>query len=264
MKILAIGDPHAQLEKIKAMPLKGVDLILITGDLGKADLARQRFFENIEREKKGLPELEYTPEFNKKCFMEIYNSAMHVLRYVAKFGPTYFIFGNAEPTIPSTKKQMKELGKKLPLFPDEARKVPNVKIINNRVVNFKGVRIGGLEFFVDTNWVQEFKPNDYKKRMREAKKETEKARKILKRFKQVDILLHHQPPYGVLDKVGGHAPKHWHGKHAGSQAIRTYIKKYQPKYAFCGHIHEAEGKAKIGKTEVYNLGVAGYKIIEIK
>ena len=42
-----------------------------------------------------------------------------------------------------------------------------------------------------------------------------------------------------------------------------YIKKYQPKYVFCGHIHEGEGKAKIGKTEVYNLGVAGHKIINL-
>ena len=43
----------------------------------------------------------------------------------------------------------------------------------------------------------------------------------------------------------------------------SLIKKHQPKYVFCGHIHEAEGKAKIGKTEIYNLGVAGHKIINL-
>jgi Icc-related predicted phosphoesterase len=45
MKILAIGDPHGDLKKIKKIPIEGVDLILITGDLGKADLLRKRVFE---------------------------------------------------------------------------------------------------------------------------------------------------------------------------------------------------------------------------
>ncbi len=66
-------------------------------------------------------------------------------------------------------------------------------------------------------------------------------------------------PYGILDKVNGKfgAPKIWWGKHAGSKMILEYIKRYKPKYVFCGHIHEAVGKAKIGKTEVYNLGYNG-------
>ncbi|MBI2672765.1 hypothetical protein HYX19_00745 [Candidatus Woesearchaeota archaeon] len=59
------------------------------------------------------------------------------------------------------------------------------------------------------------------------------------------------------------APRHWHGKHAGSRLILDYIKRKQPKYSFCGHIHEAEGKKMIGKTQVYNLGVCGYKIVEL-
>ena len=44
-------------------------------------------------------------------------------------------------------------------------------MINNCVANFEGIRIGGLEYFVDTNWVREFKPSDYKDRLAKAKKE---------------------------------------------------------------------------------------------
>ena len=58
------------------------------------------------------------------------------------------------------------------------------------------------------------------------------------------------------------APKHWRGKHAGSKIILEYIKRKQPRYTFCGHIHEGEGSKMIGKTRVNNLGVCGYKIIE--
>ncbi|MCK5150087.1 hypothetical protein KAJ87_04140 [Candidatus Pacearchaeota archaeon] len=46
MKILVVGDPHGS-EKVKNISLKGIDLVLITGDLGKADLARKMAFENV-------------------------------------------------------------------------------------------------------------------------------------------------------------------------------------------------------------------------
>ncbi len=259
MKILAIGDPHGNMQKLRKIPMKGTDLILLTGDLGKADLARKKFFENIERKKQGLPEIEDTPEFQKKVDDEIYYSSIKVLRYCAKFAPTYFIYGNVEPyagTRPSKKR-------KTPWLPTEARKRRGVRIINNRVINFNGIRIGGLEYFTDVNWVQDFKPSDYKKRMKTAKKQTDKARRVLRWFNDVNILVCHQPPYELLDKVGSPAPKHWRGKHAGSKTILNYIKRNQPKYVFCGHIHESQGSKKLGKTKVYNLGVCGYKLINL-
>ena len=51
MKILAIGDPHGDIGKVRKIPFREVDLILLTGDLGKADLVRKRAFENIDRKK---------------------------------------------------------------------------------------------------------------------------------------------------------------------------------------------------------------------
>jgi Icc-related predicted phosphoesterase len=163
------------------------------------------------------------------------------------------------------KKDEKEFKIKLPYLKRGISKLNNFYRVKNVVRNVNGLRIGFLEYFVDTIWVQNFKPSDYIKRLNQSKKETIKAKKILKNFKKLDILICHQPPYGYLDKVSSryNPPKSWIGKHAGSKVILDYIKKYQPKYVFCGHIHEGEGKAKIDKTEVYNLGVAGYKIINL-
>ncbi|MFH1637150.1 MAG: metallophosphoesterase [Candidatus Woesearchaeota archaeon] len=265
MRIVAIGDPHGDLSKVKKIPLKNADLILLTGDLGSVNIARKMAFENIERERKGLPEKEYSPAQKKAGFMEPYNSTMELVKYLSKFAPIYTISGNVESPNYHTRKISKELGIKLPFLFNDLNAMKNVRVINNKIANFNGIRIGGLEYFMDTNWVQDFKPSDYKRKMIKAKKQTEKAKKILKWFNNVDILVCHQPPYGVLDKVGWKlAPKDWLGKHAGSKAILNYIKKKQPKYVFCGHIHEAKGMKKIGKTEVYNLGVAGYKAIEFK
>ena len=268
MKILSVGDPHGNLKKLKKIPKKNIDLVLCTGDLGKADLARKRLFENMELKKKGLPELPWDKKFNQAVSKEIYDSSIHVLKYFSKFAPTYSILGNVGTRMMYKRyieMDEKKQGFKVPNLRREMNKTKNFNYVKNILRNINGLKIGFLEWFTDTNWVQDFKPSNYKKEMKKAKKETEHANKILRGFGQLDILVCHQPPYGYLDKVSGKygAPKHFIGKHAGSKVILNYIKKYRPRYVFCGHIHEGEGKKRIGETEVYNLGVAGYKIIDL-
>jgi len=266
MKILAIGDPHGNLDKIKKIPIKNIDLILLTGDLGKADLARKHFFENIKREQTGLEKLEKSTAQTKAIYKEIYNSTISILAYLSKKAPTYLIEGNMEtPTISRIEKIEKKHNINFHKTKKQLKSISNFHLVKNNLRNIGKLKIGFLEYFTDTSYVKEFKPTNYKERMQEAKKETEKAKKILKRFElKIDILVCHQPPFGILDKVNfPGVPKNWLGKHAGSKTILKYIKKYQPKYVFCGHIHEGKGFKQIGKTKIYNLGTAGYKIIEI-
>ncbi|MBS7656477.1 MAG: metallophosphoesterase [Candidatus Bathyarchaeia archaeon] len=64
------------------------------------------------------------------------------------------------------------------------------------------------------------------------------------------VLISHSPPNGtLLDKTS-------FGHHVGSLSVRKYIEENQPSMVFCGHIHEAKGKEKIGKTLVVNPGPA--------
>lgn len=264
MKILAIGDPHGDISKLRKIPKKGIDLIILTGDLGKADLARQRFFENIERKKEGLEELEPDRDFRKTVHMEVHDSTLEVLGYLSRFAPVYTIQGNVGLfTDAQARNDSKKYGVKLPSTTRAMRKLGDVHLIKNRLRVLGDRRIGFLEYFTDTCWVREFKPTDYKKSMTKAKKQTDKARRVLGNFKDLDILVCHQPPYGYLDKVGAPAPMHWRGKHAGSKAVLDYIEKNQPPYVLCGHIHEGEGKTKIGNSEVFNLGVGGHVVLEI-
>jgi Icc-related predicted phosphoesterase len=267
MKILAIGDPHGDIEKIRKIPKKDVDTIIITGDLGKANYARKFYFENIKRKQQGLEELEYDGKICRNVYKEIYDSTIKVLSYLAKNTPTYSFLGNVGNHIikdSEVKKDEKKYNVKLPYLGKSIKKIDNFHLAVNVVRNINGLRVGFLEYFNDIFWDKEFGTKD-KKKIKKAKKETDKAKKILKNFGSLDILVCHQPPYGYLDKVSGKwgAPKNYWGKHAGSKVILDYVKKYQPKYVFCGHIHEGEGKTKIGKSEVYNLGVAGHKIINL-
>ena len=264
MKILVIGDPHGEVKKIKE---KGIDLVLITGDLGKATLARKHFFDNIKRKQEGILEKEYTKAERKAVVREIHDSTLSVLKFYSKIAPVYTLQGNVgiNGTV-GVKEEREKYGINVPNTRVQINKIRDVNLVKNRLRNLNGLRIGFLEYFVDTSWVKEFKPKDYDNKLREAKKETDKAKRILKGFNGLDILVCHQPPFGILDEVTGkyNPPKSWIGKHAGSKVILDYIKRAKPKYVFCGHIHEAKGKESIGETDIFNVGYNGdYLIVDI-
>jgi Icc-related predicted phosphoesterase len=67
------------------------------------------------------------------------------------------------------------------------------------------------------------------------------------------IAICHAPPYGtMLDRITNL-------RHAGSTAMRDFLRREQPRYFFCGHIHEAAGaQDKLGETSAMNVGRKGY------
>jgi len=259
MRILVVGDPHGILPK--KIP-KNVDLILIIGDLPKSDIAREIYLG------KKKEEIEFSKKDSmlwKKMHDEISSSLLNVARFFSRIAPTYSLLGNVGNTLDSrTKREGKKLRVKLTYIREELKKIKNFHIVKNRIRKIENLRIGFLEYFLDECWEKEFEGNR-RGRASRAVKETIKAKKVLEKFSEVDILICHQPPYGYLDKVNSKfVPKDWVGKHAGSKVVLDYIKKKQPRYVLCGHIHEGKGKAKIGKTEVYNVGSEGdYVLLKI-
>ena len=67
------------------------------------------------------------------------------------------------------------------------------------------------------------------------------------------VLVCHCPPLNTpLDRIRD-------GLHAGSSSIRQFIEDEQPRYFFCGHIHEAEGvRIQMGDTTAVNVGKRGF------
>jgi len=67
------------------------------------------------------------------------------------------------------------------------------------------------------------------------------------------ISICHAPPHGtMLDRITNL-------RHAGSRAVREFLRREQPRYFFCGHIHEAAGASeKLGETSAMNVGKKGY------
>jgi uncharacterized protein len=83
----------------------------------------------------------------------------------------------------------------------------------------------------------------------------DELRERLNQFSGLDplVLICHTPPKGTaLDRAG-------EGQHFGSVAIGEFITREQPRYFFCGHIHEAAGvHATLGRTQAWNVGKRGH------
>lgn len=266
MKLLILGDPHGKIPKNFDSIIKKnkIEVILCTGDLGNGDLARKFYLGKTNEE---VAKLRDNAKLEKKIWTEINNSAINVVKKLSQKTRVYSLLGNVgTQTDAQIKREEKKLRIKLPHLRREIEKQKNFHLVQNQIRNINGLKIGFLDYFTDDSWIKEFGEKD-KEKITHAKKGTQKSKRILNWFgkNKIDILVTHIPPYKILDKVNfPGAPKHWQGKHAGSKVVLEYIKKYQPKYVFCGHIHEAKGKAKIGKTTIINAGYNGdCEVIEI-
>jgi Icc-related predicted phosphoesterase len=63
-----------------------------------------------------------------------------------------------------------------------------------------------------------------------------------------DILITHGPPFGILDLT-------IHSKQVGCEDLLEIVTSLAPKTHLFGHIHEAYGKRKIGKTQYINASL---------
>jgi len=115
--------------------------------------------------------------------------------------------------------------------------------LHGEIVQHGGWNIGGLGY---SNRTPFNTPGEYTEEQLAAR---------LKPFHGVEnlVMICHCPPYGTtLDE----AQK---GKHFGSHSIRDFIAQQQPKWFFCGHIHEAWGRREaIVNSHCVNAGPKGY------
>jgi uncharacterized protein len=228
MKILALGDPHGTLPKNldKIISKNEIELIVCVGDIG---FVPKKPWLQEEWDKAGNIDEKYEKYIDK---IASYNLPVLTLR-----GDTYI-----------------EGGKKI------ADRI--LKKHKNVINKFTGEhKLNGQNFiFFDISFeLETIKPQNQRKffidKMRRNKNRESRLKKMLRENKN-SIIISHNPPYGVVDKI-------FNGKHVGSKILLNAIKMYSPKLVLCGHIHEARGKAKIGQTLVYNLGCRGdYAVVD--
>lgn len=235
MKIAFLSDLHGA--SIKDFNLDNADVILLNGDFSKADLIRRYWYEYKLKGKNWKKEI--SKEKVKEAEDEIIGSSKKILNSFGK-KPVYFVYGNVEKEDYHLEFNLKK----------------NVHNINQRIIKLNGIKIAGAQFIREKWWIDKYAPERYDSN-------ENKVKRFLEKLGKVDILLCHNPPYGYLDINNNPKTPQMMGKHHGSKLILEYIQRKQPKYCLCGHIHEAKGKTKIGKTIVINGGLEGFERILI-
>ena len=129
-------------------------------------------------------------------------------------------------------------------------KIPNVKNITDKKVEFQGKSIIGMNMTTCYNLpflAKRWERTTYNKRAENA---------YYSQFDYADIVLSHSPAFKLLDKTRSN-------EHIGSKALKKYLKLFSPKLLICGHVHEEKDKMiKHLNTTIYNVA-ASFRYISI-
>jgi len=252
MKILAIGDFHGKFPKKLEREAKKADLVLSIGDFGGSKKLLKIVFKHLHKGWWKVVEKKKAREY----ILEDYNSGKKVIRALNKIGvPVYTIHGNWDF---EGRKKERTGGVKVVNYSHLMKKMKNMNFLRKRIVNIKGMIVYAFGGYVIPDVALTKKGGHNKIKIKRFKKEYAKSKKQLfnKPGKNIDILLAHYPPYGYFDvvKYKGENPRN--GQHVGFKPYTQYIKKYKPKLFICGHMHEYQGKAKLGNTIIVSTGPA--------
>lgn len=226
MKILSLGDPHGKLPKNLDFVVKknNIKVIICIGEV---------FPIKRDNDNQGWADLRTGENIlNKICAYKIPTIIFKGNMFLSRGGVRYF------------RDLVKKYKKKYKNF--QYKRIGKLKIDGVNFILFDMIYEEHSHKFLSKYFTDKIKNDEREKRLNKLLNELENP-----------IVLSHAPPYGFVDKVHS-------GEHVGSKVLLKAIKKHQPKLVLCGHIHEAKGKAKIGKTQVINLGCCGdYEIIEV-
>lgn len=255
VRICAIGDFHGKFPaKLKKL-VKSSDLVISTGDYPTWSL-KKTFFKYCYRTEKNLWDIIGKKKY-KNIFQKDWETAKNILKNLNSISvPVLTVIGNYDNHNVRDSHDEKNVNWKWAtqdFFSKTIKKYSHIKRIDYSAKSAKGLIFIGA---CGSSFPGKVKSNAYRKYRK-------KLETLFKKYAKENnerrvIFVTHNVPYNCrLDKIRDkNAPVIIQGKHYGSKLIRRIIDKYQPVLCLCGHIHENQGKCKIGKTLVVNTGAA--------
>jgi len=252
MKILAIGDFHGKFPKDLKRKAKEVDLIVSVGDYADTNEFRELEFKYWDKLKdnfsleKILGKKRYTYLLKKQSL-----SQERVLKRLSSFAkPIICIYGNSD--LPN-----KEAKRFLVDGIETQCKKLKIKLLKNNFISVGKITIAGFSGYRSalSKGVIKYSGKKKEKVKRDNNDWEKRLMKISKRLKrQKNILfLGHDVPYGYFDLIKNKSSP-LNNKHIGDKYFTSFIKKNQPSVFICGHMHEYQGKKRLGGSLIVNPG----------
>jgi Icc-related predicted phosphoesterase len=276
MKILVVGDFQGKFSNklMNNIKKEDFDIIICVGDISGLDEWRHWAMARMNAMKKGKPIPEAVEYFGKKKYRELlkkeYKSAKEVYQKLDSFGkPVFYIFGNTDDgwyNYPFEAKGSKVKKRNANII----KNLKNFISLNYKTKEYNSIEMLGFGGYMD---IEAFlKPEFFKERgeeyKRRVKKRLDKSRiklfNIANKMKGNKLFIFHYPPKGIFDIIKS-KNNPMNGESAGVLAFTDSIKKFRPKLVLCGHMHEYQGKKKLGKSIVINPGDTGegkYAIVD--
>ncbi len=260
MKILVLGDFHGKFPvKIKKIIKdRRIDAVISTGDYPSWSL-KGLFFKLVYRKEDAL---ELWEAVGKKKYKELIQKDQESAKFVFEKMdvlpvPVFTVLGNydypandvADRSLEKSKWGWEDSRKFF--YSDLLKKYKNIMRIDYSHVRFKDFIFIGMR---GSSFPGRVKSKAYKKHRAILEKLFKRFRKKVKEGKVIFVA--HNSPYDTkLDLITARdAHKIARGKHYGSKMFRRLIDKYHPLLSLSGHIEEAKGKQKLGKTLAVNCG----------
>ncbi len=255
MKILAIGDFHGKFPLRLKRLAKEVDLIVSVGDYSPWRF-KKIFFKHCYRKDMEIWEVVGKRKY-KNGFLKDLKIGETILKFFGSIKtPVVTVVGNYDGHQVNdsySNYKSKVSWQNHDFFNDAIKKYPHIKRID-----YRAIRIGEMILIgaYGASSPGEVKSKAYRRYRKKLDSLFKKYRKENKKGKV--IFVSHNVPYDTrLDKISDDgAPSIVRGKHYGSKMIRRIIDRYQPVLAIGGHMHENQGKSKLGKTIIINTGAA--------
>lgn len=270
MKILAIGDIHGEIGKLKKkVPKQDFDFVIGVGDYAgiKEWYPYIRYSFRLKDRKKAKPPKEFFgKEKFKKLIKKDFEAGKKSLFFLDNLGkPGFFIFGNGDDewyNYPFSKNILQAKRSRLNFL----KKIKNIKEMTYKVRNYNRNSFLGFGGYLDAKANAKSRDVEWQKRVDKRDKRAEKKmNSLVKKLRKKSIFIFHYPPKGIFDIIRD-KKNPFSGGSTGIDFFRKAIIKKKPFLVLCGHMHEYQGSKKLGSSVVVNPGEASkgeFAIIEI-
>lgn len=261
MKILVIGDFHGKIsEKLKKeISRREFDFVVGVGDYAGIDewysYIRYLFKHKNPREAKSAKEF-FGKEKYKALIKRDFKAGENVLKFLDGLGkPGFYVFGNGDNEWYNHYFSSKFIGAKKSRL-NFLKKIKNIKEMTYKIRKYKGISFLGFGGYMDAIANKSHRDEEWQKRVDLRTKKAEKRiYSLIKKIVRKSIFVFHYPPLGVFDKVLD-KKNPFCGGSTGISAFRKAILKKKPFLVLCGHMHEYQGRKRLGNSIVVNPGEA--------